>query len=166
MLRTSILYASECYYNISENELRTIERIEESYLRQIASLKRFCSLPILYLDLGEYPARFEIMKLRLLFLKYILEQKEESTIFNFFTTQQKMCRKGDWAKMCENDLKKLDIKLSYSQIREMKIVKYKQILNEKIKNEAFKYFHKKMKSQGKEIKYNKLETAEYLLPNN
>ena len=32
MLRTSILYASETYYNLKENEIRNIERIEESYI--------------------------------------------------------------------------------------------------------------------------------------
>ena len=35
MLRGSILYASETYYNLTESQLRNIERIEEGYLRQI-----------------------------------------------------------------------------------------------------------------------------------
>jgi hypothetical protein len=35
MIRGSILYACEMYYNLKETELRQIERIEESYMRQI-----------------------------------------------------------------------------------------------------------------------------------
>ena len=35
MLRSSILYACETYYNLKESEVRQLERIEESYLRQM-----------------------------------------------------------------------------------------------------------------------------------
>ena len=35
ILRPSILYAAECYYNITEGQLRRIERIEEKYLRKV-----------------------------------------------------------------------------------------------------------------------------------
>ena len=39
--------------------------------------------------MGQYPARFEIIKMRLLFLKYILQQSEESMIDKFFQLQPK-----------------------------------------------------------------------------
>ena len=35
MLRSSILYACETYYNLKETEVRQIERIEECFLRKI-----------------------------------------------------------------------------------------------------------------------------------
>ena len=35
ILRPSILYACEVYYNLKENELREIERIEENFLRKV-----------------------------------------------------------------------------------------------------------------------------------
>ena len=87
MLRTSILYASETYYNLKENELRSIERIEETYLRQLISTRRFCTISMLYLEFGVWPARFEIIRMRLLFLKYILNQDEKSTLYRFFKKQ-------------------------------------------------------------------------------
>ena len=31
-----ILYAAETYYNLSENELREIERVEEGFFKKIA----------------------------------------------------------------------------------------------------------------------------------
>ena len=37
MLRSSILYASETYYNLKEPEIRAIERIEENFLRQLGN---------------------------------------------------------------------------------------------------------------------------------
>ena len=59
---SSILNASETYFNLTETEIRQIERIEEAYLRQLFGAPRFCPIIQLYLETGIYPARFEIMK--------------------------------------------------------------------------------------------------------
>ena len=80
MLRGSILYACEVYYDLKENELRQIERIEEGYLRQILKTTKGCPITQLYLEVGQVPARFAIQKMRLLFLKYILQQSDESSL--------------------------------------------------------------------------------------
>ena len=44
MLRSSILYGSETYYNLKENELRALERIEESFMRQLFSTTKGCPI--------------------------------------------------------------------------------------------------------------------------
>ena len=44
MLRGSILYASETYYNLTENQLRSIERIEEGFLRKILKTTKGCPI--------------------------------------------------------------------------------------------------------------------------
>ena len=81
LLRGSILYAAELFYNLKENELRKIERIEEEYMRKILKTSRGCPITSLYLTLGQIPARFAILKMRLLYIKYILHQPEESNIY-------------------------------------------------------------------------------------
>ena len=80
MPRVSILYAADMYYSLKESELRKIERIEVNYLRKILKTTKGCPITQLYLEVGQYPARYEIQKMRLLYLKYILEQDEESTL--------------------------------------------------------------------------------------
>ena len=62
MLRSSILYACEAYYNLKENELRQLERIEEGFLRKMFNTSKGCPIVQLYLEAGHIPARFEIMK--------------------------------------------------------------------------------------------------------
>ena len=75
ILKNSILYGSETYYNLKEKELRTLEqRIEEKFLRQILKTGRGCSIPQLYLETGHIPAWFEFIKMRYLFLKSILNK--------------------------------------------------------------------------------------------
>ena len=51
MLRSSILYGSETYYNLKENELRTLERIEENFMRQLLGTNSGCPIAQLYLEL-------------------------------------------------------------------------------------------------------------------
>ena len=78
MLRSSILYACETYYNLKESELRELERIEESFLRKMFKTSRGCPISQLYLEAGQVPARFQAKKNRLLFLQYILQEDPES----------------------------------------------------------------------------------------
>ena len=120
ILRPSILYASETLYNLTEVEIRQIERLEESYWRQILKTSRSCPLAEIYLSVGQKPARFEIVKRRMLFLKNILDQDETSITKQFFYVQHQNKTKGDLVSTMMKDLIYLDVNLSFQQIREMK----------------------------------------------
>ena len=165
MLRPSILYACETYYNLKESEIRQIERIEENYMRRLFKTSKGCPINQLYLELGQIPARFEILKLRLLFLKYILNQDEKSLIKRFFLLQIEQPTRGDWASTCVQNLKELCIFEPLEEIEKMTKNKFKNILKEKIKKEAFVYLIKNKGIKGKEINYPVLKMADYLLPN-
>ena len=69
MLRSSIIYACETYYGLTESQIRQIERIEEQYLRKLFKTSKGCPIAQLYLESGHIPARFQIFKSRLLFLQ-------------------------------------------------------------------------------------------------
>ena len=58
ILRSSILYASETYYGLTEAQVRQIERIEENFLRKLFKTSRGCPISQLYLESGHIPARF------------------------------------------------------------------------------------------------------------
>ena len=133
MLRSSILYASETYYKLKETELRQIERIEENYMKQLLKTSRGCPISQIYLELGQIPARFDIFKLRLYFLKDILNQEEDSLMFKFLQLQIQNPSKGDWASSCKENLKDLDLELSFDEIRTMPTTKYKRLVSAKLK---------------------------------
>ena len=63
MVRSSILYASELYYDLKEGELRHLETIEEGYLRKVLNTTKGCPIVQLYLAVGHHPTRFEIQKM-------------------------------------------------------------------------------------------------------
>ena len=78
MIRGTTLSSCETYYNIQENEYRLIETYEEKVIIEALKTGSKCPRAIIYLDLGIYPARFQIKKYKLNFLHYILNQHEES----------------------------------------------------------------------------------------
>ena len=164
MLRPSILYACEAYYDLKETEIRQLERIEESFMRQILKTGAKCPLSQLYLELGQAPARFHIQRTRLLFLHDILQQSESSLIRNFFNLQTEQPSKGDWASSCRKDLTELEICLSFEEVKNLSKQKFSKILNDKIKTAALSYLTRKQNIKGGDISYSKLEISEYLSP--
>ena len=166
ILRGSILYASETYYNLTENNYRNIERIEEDFIRKILRTQKGCPISQLYLETGQWPARFQIKKLRMLFLKSILDENEESLVFKFFKLQLQKPMKGDWVSTCKNDLEEMKIGLKFEEIRKMSKENFSKIIKSKISDQAFNYLLNKRGSKGQEIIYNRLEMAEYLMPSN
>ena len=164
MLRGSILYSSEMFYNLKEKELRQIERIEEEFMRKILNTSRGCPITQLYLEYGQYPARFDIQKMRLLYLKYILEQPEDSLIKKFYNLQLSKPTRGDWASACKEDLRALKITLSNQEIQKMTKYKFTSLIKERIVENALNYLKEKQSKKGGKIEYKNIEMAEYLQP--
>ena len=151
---------------MKETEIRQIERIEESYIRQVLKTGKECPINQLYLCLGQYPARFEIQKMRMLYLKYILHEKQTSLLYKFFTLQLEQPTKGDWVSTCLSDLKELRISHTFDEIKLMSKNQFNKLLKERLRENAFKYLIDKQGSKGSEIMYSDLSMSEYLLPTN
>ena len=164
MLRSSILYAAETYHNLKENELREIERIEETFMRKILNTSKGCPIVQLYLTLGQIPARFAIMRMRLSFLQCILKEDEESMISNVLHLQLKNPTRGDWASTCVDNLRQLEITESFQEIKVMKKNTYDKMLKSRIDKIALHYLTSKQGQKGGEMLYTQIEMSAYLLP--
>ena len=134
-------------------------------MRQLLKTSRSFPINQLYRELGQIPARFDIFKLRLFFLKYILNQEAESLIFKLLHLQIENPKRGDWASSCVKNLQDLNIHLSFSEIKEMSVNKYTAIVKKKCEESAYTYLMKKKGKKGKEINYPEIQMSEYLLPN-
>ena len=132
----------------------------------IVKTPKSCPIAQMYLEIGQWPARFELKKMRCLFLKQILKQDEKSQIFKFFSIQLNNPIKGDWVSSCLKDLSDLEIDKSIEEIKNMKRNEYKNIIKHSIEKKALEYLQSKRGSKGLEIKYTTLEMSEYLLPFN
>ena len=106
------------------------------------------------------------MKLRLYFLKIILEQEKSSRIFKFFINlQYQNPSKTDWASTCMENLKELNLDMTLKEIKDMTKIKYKESIRSKCNELAYKYLMKRKGSKGKEIMYTRIEMSQYLQPN-
>ena len=103
--------------------------------------------------MGHNPARLEIQKTRLLYMQYILQQSEDSTILKFVNLQleQSTCG-GDWEATCMQDLKDLYIEESLSEITFMSKNKFSKLLRERSQIKALDYSIGKQIVKGKDIK--------------
>ena len=133
-------------------------------MRKLFKTTKGCPISQLYLESGHIPARFQIFKSRLLFLKYILEQDPKSLIYKFLSLQFNYPSRGDWASSCLQDIKFLEIEKTIQEIREMNRNKFICYLNEVIKKKAFEYLLNLRGKKGQEIKYSEMKMADYLIP--
>ena len=103
---------------------------------------------------------------RILYLKYILSQQDESLVKNVLLAMQESEVKGDWSTMVKNYMKDLDISeytLISSSTKQLKVkLKY----NAKI--QALKELNEEKDKMSKirQIEKSDLRMADYLAPNN
>ena len=165
MLLSSLLLNSEAWVNLSEKDIRALERTDEMLLSKILGSETNTSNTFKYLELGIYPIRFEIMKRKVTFLQYILKQEKESMVYKVFKATSENPVKNDFVKTCLNYLESLDIKMSFEDIGKMSNSKFKQIVKQKTEEAGFKYLLKEKMKQKKiaELNYNSLSMQEYLV---
>ena len=87
LLTSSMLCNTESWYNITKAEMNLFETIDEMLLRKILGAPKSTAKEMLYLELGCLPYREMIRKRRLMFLYYILHEKQESMIYRFLEAQ-------------------------------------------------------------------------------
>ena len=58
---------AEAMYDITKNQYRKFERIEEDMLRKLLKIVKVCSIYQLYLESGHSSARFHIKRIKLFF---------------------------------------------------------------------------------------------------
>ena len=169
MLVNSVLCNSEVWYNLSETNLSQLEAIDENLLRRIFETGGKTPKAMLYLELGIYPIRFIIQNRRVMYLHYLLTNKNILP-YRFFQAQQSNPCKGDWSETVKNDLSELDLTLSHDEISKMSKARFQTLVKERIRKIAFAYLVKKKEknketSKTKDIIYKSLEIQPYLLPN-
>ena len=85
----------------------------------------------------------------MLFLKSILDENEQSMVAKFFPLQLQQPIQGDWVSTCRNNLKEINIELTWNEIRMMSKENFHKMLKIKI-SEIFTR-QKKLKRKGNKI---------------
>ena len=113
---SSLLLNSEAWVNISDQDIRKLEQADEILLAKILDCDENTNNVFKYLDLGVEPVRFEIMKRKLLFLQYILQQVEKSMVYHVFYATLNNQMKNDFGNACKKYLECFKIDLTFEYI--------------------------------------------------
>ena len=129
LIRSSVLYGAEAMYNITEKEMRELERIEEAQMKNIFQAETGIQVPlhIMYLDLGQIPARYQIKRYKLNFLQYILHQEEKSILYKMLQAHETKPVQGDWFSECMKIRKCFNIELSNQEIKSLTRICFRKI---------------------------------------
>ena len=141
---------TEAMYNISESEMREIEKIEESQMRNIFKVETGIQVPIhlMYLDGGQVPARYIVKRFELNFLQYIMHQKESSLLYRMLEAQKNEPVRGDWLSECKQIIEEFGINLSMEEIRMMTRNSFRKLTKQKSGDMAFKALLNKPAAQA------------------
>ena len=175
LLLSTLLSNSEAWVNLSNNNIKDLESVDEHFLRNIfreahskTSLLAKTPLELLYLETGCIPIRFILKSRRLNFLHYILNDKEDSLLSNVFKAQCDNPVKGDWITTVKSDMEEFGMKLTFEEIRSQTKDSFKRTVKKYVADSALNYLKELQKdhSKSKPLHYQKLALQEYLTANN
>ena len=166
LLISSLLCNSEAWYNVTNAELDLLESVDIKFLRNLLNARRSTPKEILYLETGCVPIREIIIKRRILFLHYIMNENENSMIHRFFQTQLKYRKKKDWISSVLKDLNDIGIEENIEEIKIIQKTTLKRIIDKAITEKAFKRLLglKDNHSKVKNLMYSEFKLQNYLKP--
>jgi hypothetical protein len=162
LLISKMVYSSEIWYNISNNDYKRLEEIDEMYMRKIFDLPKSTPRIGLYAECGKIPIRNIIQTRRLLFYWHILHLEETELVFKFYLAQKFKPGKNDWILSVYKDMKELGITMSDNEVKKISLIKFKEIVLAKIKIFVRKSFEKKRGSKTAEMNLDTVNPSSYL----
>ena len=167
LLVSSMLVNTEAWYNITKTELNLLESIDVQFFKSVLKAPKCTPTEMLYLEFGCIPFGHLIMKRRILFFHYILNEDKSSILYRFLIAQMRSKKKTDWISQVQDDLEKLNLNKDMEIFKKMKKSKLKIELDKLIKESIFKELNMKKAnhSKVKNITHTKYEMQKYLKAN-
>ena len=168
MLLNGILFNSEVWYNIRDEDIEKLKQVDEYLLRSVIGAPAKTPKETLYLESGCIPIEYIIKSRRLMYLHHILRRPNEELIKKFYEAQKLKPSKNDWVKTVDKDKEDLNINLDDEQIKQMSKYKFRKLMQASIREKAFEHLMnlKETHSKAEDLSYKKLETQSYLKSDN
>ena len=163
-LVNGILYNSEAWHSISQQEIQSLEKIDESLLRFLLNSHSKAPLEALYLESGAIPIKFIISSRRLNFLQTIMKRDEEELTKRVLLAQINDPTEGDFGELVKKDFQSIGVVFDLSYVESTGVEAFRNHVKNKIRKAAFEYLKNVQKNHNKvkDIKYERMETQPYL----
>ena len=164
MLLNGILFNSEIWYNVKEEEEKKLSEVDEYLLRSILGAPSKTPKEALFLETGCIPIKFILKMRRAMYLHHILKRPPGELIRKFYEAQKCKPSKGDWSQTVAQNISEINLNLSDQKISQMSKYKFRKLLKKKIHIAAFNYLMEKKQSHSKmsDIEYRDLTIQGYL----
>ena len=161
-----ILFSSEAWYGITEEEIDQLEKLDIQLLRYIFEVPHSVPVVSLYLESGCVRIRNIIRARRLNFLHYLANMKKDEMLYKFFKCQWDHPSQRDWTVQVRSDMRKIGLPESLEFVTSKSEKVFKEIVKREIKTFEFSNLMQERKSKTINLKYSHLKMQEYLLLNN
>ena len=164
LMMSTLLFNAETWFGVTKKELEQLENVDLRFLCQKFELHSKIPKEMIFLELGIVPVNFLLMKKKLEYLQYILQQPEESLIHQVLMAMIKNPQKNDWIESIRKDMKDLNIQLTFKNIKDTTKEKFKAFLKNVIEEKAFEHLSalKETHSKMADLKYRNLKMQNYL----
>ena len=171
LLLSSLISNSESWVGLTKSQISDLEAVDEELFRNIFPIDQEkahskTALELFYLETGSIPIRYILMSRRLNFLWYLVHQKEDSLLHNFFRAQCDDPIKGDWVSQVKEDMKCLSINMSVDDLKLFSKDKFKELVKKHVRAAAFSGLKEIQETHSKSMKleYKEMMMQGYLSP--
>ena len=105
MLVSKLVSSAEIWYNVTKNQYRKLEAVDEMFLMRIFKAPKSVPRLALYIECGKLPIRFIIKVRRLLYYWHVLQLDRSELVHRFYVTQSLKPTKNDWVIQIAQDKK-------------------------------------------------------------
>ena len=166
---SSLLTNSGVWYGVSKHDIKQLEDLDLSLLRNF--LKAPCTVPAeaVYLELGCLNIGTMIKVKRLNYLHYLLKQSGDSMLYKVFETQWKYpSARNEWTEQLKQDLSEFGLGTDLNLLRKISVNSFKNQVKIKSKEVAFYAFLEKTegKSKFENLFYMELKISSYFKDEN
>ena len=165
VLMSKLVFNSEIWYNLSNQQLVKLEQVDEMFLRQVFNVAKSTPREGLYIECGKLPVKHLVKMRRLMYYWHIIHRNDDELISKFYTAQSLDPSNGDWVLQVKKDKKDIGLNISEEEIRSMSKDRFKSIVKQKIEKLGIEYLEKVKNSHSKTefLNLKKFSPQEYLL---
>ena len=164
MFVNGILFNSEIWNTISQEDMKKMEAIDHQVMRVICGAHAKTAIEYLYLETGEKPLRHIITNRRLMYLRHILQKEDKELVKRIFRAQQNDTTSGDFIDQIRKDFELIGEQYCEETIMKQTKNEFKIYIKNKVNDVALKYLQNLQQghSKTKHMKYEKLQIQPYI----
>ena len=165
MFLNGVLLNSEVWHAVTSDDVKPLERVDESLLHSLLNSHPKAPLEFLYLETGSIPISNIISSRRMMYLRTLLRREEEELTLRILREQQKNTSPGDFAELVKDDFAQNNLIYDEEMIKGAKENDYKTLIRKHVRETAFNDLKRKQGAHSKvnTIVYEKLEKQPYLV---